>query len=367
MNTKLISQTVIVAALGSITSGCLEHTYHISVLPDERVELRYKVAGDRLDFDDELQLLPDSTDWGLERSVEEHENETVHIIEGSLLIARYTQLDRALDWQLTEEDTVYLRRSVSPEKSSQLFGVAWRFHGKLHSRCFDELYGDIWDFVPSECRALDDEEQMDTMTAHEIEMLEVKFALGILQWNRSRYEHRIDRVWELVKARVPGLPDTTAITYSIVRAGWVNDLHRYLNKLDMPEPTTANLDWWSDLRPLFLGRLVDITGPGAVEVISRISDAAEREYQITKDIEDDVFCFKLHLPGRTVRTNGSSEDEGWILWEFTGKELLSQDGVMSATSFELSWWRAVLAAFAAVLILSWIRRRIRRARGQEKI
>ena len=353
--------------------GCLEHTYYIQILPNEQVGLSYEVRGDQIDLNDGRELFPDSTLWGIQRRVEEHNDETVHILEGMIYLDNVNEIDSVLDWSKTEKDTVYLQRYVSVTKIQRLFGRTWIFKGIIYSRRFNELYGDIWNYVPSECRALDEEELRQTLTSEEIIELENKFSLGIFQWNRARFEQRFDQLWEIIKTRFPNLPDTSATIYSIARAGWMDDLHRYLNELEIPEdPAMTNLDWWNDLRPLFVGRLIDITGSEIAGEIIKIGNAIEQKYQITKDIEDDLYYFKVRMPGIITSTNANTtseedDDDEWIKWDFNGKYLWNSNGIMDASSFEISIWRTGVGILVLIIVLNLFRRKLIQLRTKSKL
>jgi len=336
-------------------NGCIEHTFNLSVKPEGSVDINYHAKGDPMDFDDSGHLLPDSSIWSQKNWVEKTDDGEVHHLEASFTIDIYSDLNKSLDWKRTALDTVYLRHSFNLEKHDGLFGTNWIFTGVLYSRCFSETYGDIWDYVPEECRVLEDDELMKHLSTAEIKTLEEKFAVGVIQWNIGRYVKLFDRVWQSAASRQPALQNTSETTLSIARAGWVEDMHIYLNDLDIENPNTMNLEWWDDLRPVFLGRLIDITGPGNVELFKSVSNALEREYQISKDIEDDNYRFNLELPGSPSSTNGTENEEGSFSWEFTGKELQNDDGIMIAVSFEFSVWRTIFITFIVMLTLNVVR------------
>ena len=343
-----------------LLNGCIEHTFNISIINGETVKIEYHAKGDPMDFDDEGQLMPDSLSWQVHKWTEKKDDEKEYHLEAFRSIDLSADLNSILDWKRNIHDTLYLKSDYKLEREQKIFGVTWHFRGILYSRNFKIIYGDIWDYIPSECKALEDENQKKSMSSDEIQILEDKFALGVIQWNISRYDNLFDRVWQKAAVHISGLKDTSETILSIARAGWAEDLHQYMNNLDIKNPSTLNLDWWSDLRPLFLGRLVDVTGSETADIFSRIGDSFEREYQITKDIEDDSYKFNLELPGTTSATNGSKGKEGQIKWEITGGDLQNEDKIMTLRTFELSIWRAVIAAFILILILNLIRRGIRK-------
>ncbi len=135
-----------------------------------------------------------------------------------------------------------------------------------------------------------------------------------------------------------------------------------MNDLDVHQPKTVNLEWWEDLRPLFLGRMFDIAGIDFIDKLSQIGDNVELEYQISKDMEDDSYVYNLLLPGTTINNNGSKNDEGWLEWEFEGKYLLNEDGIMHASSFVISWWRTGLLIFISLFALNLLRRKLKNMR-----
>jgi len=341
-------------------SGCLEHTYYITVLPDDRLQIVYEARGDRPDIEDGFDIFPDSIEWNINHSIEEKDDETVHIIHGSKIVENFSQLNQSIQWGSNPDDSVHVRRRFTIEKQIQLFGVSYVFHGQFASRRFDKTYGNIWDYIPQECRVLEDDETLAALPTDEIDLLEEKFSLGILQWNRIRYEKRFIRVWEILKSRVPDLPDTSNRTFSIGCTGWSDDLRCYMNELDIPDPNLVNLEWWSDLRPLFLGRLVDITGIEHADLIRRIANNLEKTYQISKDLEDDQYKVSISLPGRVVKSSGTKDEEGKPVWEVSGKDLMNKDAILMARTFELSIWRVAVAAVVMLILFRWLKRFFRR-------
>ncbi len=339
--------------------GCIEHTYTIRVLPEDQLELKYEARGDRIDLMDGRELFPDSTTWTIEWSEEQSDEETVHVLSATIPPQPLSSLSQVMDWTQTSADSIHLKRTVTLEKKEMLFGIKWEFNSTFFSRRFDERYGSIWDFVPDECRVLDDEEVKKTLMPKELELLENKFALGILQWNRARFVRRFDNVWDILKQKHPTLSDASESLYEEARVLWEKDLHQYLNKLDIKDPTIADLNWWDDIGGLFAKRMTLIASKSFLDEIILTSDALELEYQITKDSEDDQFNFKLFLPGRLTDSNADDKDEdGLEVWSFYGRDLLNGDEQLSASSFEPSIWKIGIAAFLAIIILIILKRLI---------
>lgn len=350
------------AALIPLLAGCLQHLYRLEVGRDGVCRMEYSVQGDAPDFEDSGQLLPDSARWHLQKRVEETEDQTLHITEGWSVVNRLDAIPTELNWARQSSDSLHLQRTVSVTKRFALVGDVYRCEGTFRARNFKGLYGDIWDYVPPQCRVLEDPARQSELTSEELEQLERAFALGVLQWNLNRYITRLDRVWGMVRDRLPGDADTSSTAYSIIRAAWEDDLRRYMNQMDMSNPTVVNLEWWSDLRPVFLGHFADLAGSDSLQAIIETADALEREYQISKDVEDDTYAIKLRMPGLVLVSNGSRDEEGWLTWEFEGKTLLDQDGVIRAATFDLSGWR-VGVIVAVVLSLGLLAFRTRKARG----
>lgn len=362
----ILALTILLVSI-LFSTGCLEHTYYISILPDNSADLSYEMRGDRIDMYDNRELKPDSTVWNVESRIEEKDDETTHILYCTVETDHFSAVDSLLSWGRSDKDTIHLQRNIRIIKEQKLLGVGWSLKGVIKSRDFTIRYGDIWKFVPPECRALENEEEKEKLLPDDLDILEKKFALGILQWNRNRLENRLDKVWEILKSRHNEIGDTTEIVYSIVKAGWRDDLHRYLNELDVGDPTVANLDWWDDLRSVFAGRLVDISGPLLANEIVDVADALENEYQITKDIEDDLFVFKVNLPGRVMNHNAFEfANDGWLRWEYNGKYIQNEEAAIFAETFDISWLRLSFGIVLFVGILEIIRRKIWPRRRQVK-
>jgi len=333
-----------------LCSGCLEHKYAITALPDDRVEILYELKGDRADIEDGHELLPDSVVWNLKRRVEETDEETEHIYTGTVSLRSSSMIGKSLDWKRTPADSIYFSPEALLTVRRVPLGKLFRFEAEIASRRFMELYGDIWEFVPEECRALEDDDAKESLTSAELTILERKFGLGVIQWNRSRYLRAFDAVWILALTRKGALADTTVNSMQVVRTGWEADLHSYLNALDVGDPQTANLDWWNEIRPMMLGRFVDIADPMRIGELGEIADQVERRYKISKDLEDDKLIFDLTLPGKSYKSNGE-RDGNLIRWEIEGKEFQNETLGLTASSFLIDWLQVSLAGIAGVSIL----------------
>lgn len=363
MNISDRCTVIALIALLPMLAGCLEHRYTVTALPDRSVEVVYELRGDRADIEDGHELLPDSAAWGLQRTVEESEEKTTHLISGRARCDNPEKFGPLLLWGKSPGDTIYFQPRAALTAGSVPFGTIWRFRAVLPSRCFIERYGDIWEFVPEECRALEEDDAVRGLPAGEVTLLEMKFGLGVIQWNRDRYERAFDQVWRRIRYADGLLRDSSETTLAIARAGWVADLHSFLNNLDVGEPQTANLDWWGDLRPLFLSRFVEMVGPGQIEVTGGIADAIQAEYAISKDLEDDNFHFEITFPGYVLKTNGD-RDQRRVIWEVNGKTMENEESVLTAFAFQVDFIQ-VGAAPAIVLIIIWSLARRRRSRRDE--
>ncbi len=308
-----------------------------------------------MDLEDGYDLFPDSLDWNLERTIEEKDDETVHILSGIKSETGLPKLSELLNWKRNPRDTVRLQRDFTLHRESKLFGESIIFSAKFNSRNFDKRYGDIWEFVPEECQILEDDEMKSALSSEEVELLEEKFSLGVLQWNLARYEKRFVEAWDRLKDRNISMSDTSETTFSIVNAGWSDDLRMFINDLDVQDPNTTNLEWWEELRSVFLGRLIDIAGINSAELISRIADNLELEYQVAKDIDDDNFKVILILPGRITDSNGMVSENGAVAWDISGEDIKNADYVLHAECFDLNVIRISIAALISLFILRWIK------------
>ena len=180
-----------------IHSGCIEHSLKLNVLPEGKAIIDYSMQGDRIDMEDGFELLPDSTIWNSSRHVEEREDETVHVFTSSFTLDSLTQINAALDWTKSSADSIHLTRDMKITINDYFFGKSYTFSCNYQSRNFNQKYGDIWDFIPTECSVLEDDDKVNSMTSSEVEVLEKKYALGLIQWNRYRYEKRFHKVWEM--------------------------------------------------------------------------------------------------------------------------------------------------------------------------
>ena len=345
-----------------LQSGCIEHSLILTVLPEDNLHLSYSMRGDRIDMEDGLSLLPDSTIWECSTSIEDSDDETVHVFSGSTTIESFAVLNTVLDWSKSPADSVFVKRKLEINVKKKLFGKIYTFTGKFPSRQFNAKHGDIWQFIPNECKILEDEEAVNKLSGDEIELLETKYALGIIQWNRERYEQRFIKLWEILNTRRNDLTSISQTLFSIALAGWNDDLRQHLNHIVVDDPDLLNLGWWEELQPLFLGRFVDLIGIEKIKMVEQIGNDLDKEYQISRDLDDDQFELRLILPGKLMQTDGIEDDEGGVLWNFSGKELLENDFLMYAKTMQLSYTKLGMAVISVIIFITLIlvaRRRLK--------
>ena len=364
MNTQLISFLIALTASVGLT-GCLEHTFQIKLLEDGRIEADYTMVGGPQDFQDDRRLFPDSIRWRVTRVIENTEDETRERLEAHAAIGSSDSLEDYFDWRTLPADTLQLRRDLTINRNKHLLGQTWRFTAAFYSRRFKETYGDEEQFIPPECAAaLENDSLADALSPDEISRLEEKYALGILQWNNERYLRRFDQVWEAARRANPVLMKVTDETYSIARSGWSDDLRRYMNQMDVPsDPELMNLEWWSDLKPLFLGHFADLVGAEQLPQVISQSEAFEREYQITKNMKNDTYNVKVNLPGIRLKAPHAKREGGWFVWKCEGKELMDDNRLFYAASYQPSYWRVGLTIAIVAGLIATLVNRLRKRRG----
>jgi len=348
--TKTIKLLLLPILLFGLT-GCLEHRYFITALPDQRVSVHYELRGDRADIEDGYELLPDSTEWNLKRTVEETDEQTTHIYAGDRILKEPFDLAQALNWSRGPGDSVYFAPNLSLKSKGYPFVRIWTFYGAFSNLKFLDRYGDMWDFVPEECRILEDSEAMESVSTAETTILERKFGLGVIQWTKARYENSFDDVWKVARLRPGILTDSTENSMAILRTAWVADIHAYLNGLDVGDPQTTKLNWWKDLRPMLLGRFVEIADVNGIDELGRIADAVENRYLISKDMDDDNFVVEVTVPGRIIKTNGVKQ-EAKVRWEVAGKDFQNESQYLTATAVELDW-RQIAIGLVGIGVVIW--------------
>lgn len=316
-------------------TGCLEHQYSIILYPDGTSDLIWRVSGDQYDLFDGMTLFPDSTIWTITREIEEKEDETLYHLTASLSGVPVEKVTSLWDWKTSPADTLYFLPQIQTRRKGFFLIDRYYVEVTFPSRQYNELYGDIWEFIPEECRALEDVERLRSIPSSEVDLLQKKFALGIIQWNRARYIRAFDLVWDIARKRDIPLGDTTSDAYHITRSAWVDDLHTFLNQLDVPKPEIVNLDWWSDLRPQFIGHFADILPHQYLPIITDIANALERGYLITRDMQDDRFTFHAQLPGFILHSNGTRLSSRQVEWRLNGKELQNRSAILYANSLRV--------------------------------
>ncbi len=333
-----------------IQSGCVEHSLKLTVLSENKLNIDYTMQGDRIDMEDGLEHIPDSTIWNSSRSIKENDDETIHIFKSSLLLDSLELLSEALDWSKNSPDSVYLFKKAKVNVNEYFFLKIYTFYGYFQSRNFTHKYGDIWDYIPLECKVLENDNTVDAMTSSEVEILEKKYALGLIQWNRARYEQRFHKVWKIMKHKLADLRSIPQSSFSIAFSGWKDDIRQHLNSIDADNPDLLALEWWEDLRPQFLGHFVDLLGMENISLVEQVSESIDKDYRISRDLDDEQFELELILPGIALNSDGTKQDDGSLIWKFSGKELMDGDIDMHSQSIQLAYWNISLSIFGLLIL-----------------
>ena len=346
---RLITISVALIFVALLYCGCIEHRFMYKFDRQGVCDFSYQARGDSLDIYEPEGSYPASPLFLVQTSTEidSSGNET-HILEAQTRIWG-DSLPRTLGLKEVPFAEVFLKHPGELTRTPLFFMTFYNFECRFEGRRRSELEGDRWEFIPEECRRLESGED-STLSNDERQILEEKYAAGMLLWNRERYKLRTREILETSLANRPeaDLPQQW-VDSALVEADSLIDA--YASSIAVIDLDLVNLEWWDELEPRInqvLTENLNMIGDTILHgEIVYVSELLEMRHQVTEDLMDESFEVRADLPGRVINDNSMAMEVGVLIWKFNGEDLADNDVLMRATSLYLFPGR-----IAGVLVLA---------------
>lgn len=332
--------------------GCIEHTYFYSFDLDGTCDFSYQARGDSADVYEPAESLPDSLFFHIESWTEvDSAGAETTVLEAKRHLYG-DSLPRTMSLKQTSLGDVLLQHPARLRRTPLFFLTLFSFEGTFQGRRRTPTEGNQSDYIPEECRQIESDEDT-TLTDEERRILEEKYAAGILLWNAERYKLRVREILDRVRERYPEVAILQAwIDSALVEVDSLVD--SYMASLEWESLDFANLEWWEDLKPQtnrILQENLNMIGDSTLQVgIVDVGELLEMRHQITEDLMDESFNLRVQLPGRVVSCNADSTEDGNLVWEFSGEDIVDDDYVIKALSFHVFYDR-VIGALVLILVI----------------
>ncbi len=348
--------------VGMFGSGCISHTFLYKFDLTGECEFTYIARGDSADIFNPPGSYPTEPFFEVttRKEVDSTGTETF-ILEAHQLLPG-DSLPETMGLRSTPGTEVFLEHPTKLRRTSLFFAVVFKFDEVFKGRKRTEIEGEKWDFIPEECRILENDPDSLGISEADHIVLKEKYAEGLLRWNKERYKRRIREILERAQKLHPDIkvPDewlesALAETDSLIEA--------HTSVLDFDELNLSDLEWWDDLSAevnLILSENLNIIGDSTLKAeIVHIGELLEMRHQVTEDLMDESFEVRVDLPGRVLKSNAKAMDTGVLIWKFEGEDLADDDITLSALSLYLFADRiaGILVLIVALFLAIKLRRR----------
>ena len=315
-----------------LLSSCLQHHFKITVNQDGSVDYQYTASGDSADLYDELISLPKGLPWEIEEYIEidtsDSEPDTVYYYRAKAHFAQGEPLPAAFGGETVDFASVDLQHPLTIRRQDLFFMVNYYFDFRFPSRRWLELYGNPKDYIPEECRILEETDSLDEVIKAE---LEAKEEQGYKIWLAVTVSDFFIKSLRQYITENPQAPIDT-LKFTQVREELKEFFIIYFSSIDSELDDSSAL---SSIFPKGFEILKENLGlprdEALYDELMSIWRAFEREYMMTLDLGDEAFTTELYLPGKLRSSNADSVSE-FIGWEFDGADITDSTIVLSAVS-----------------------------------
>ncbi len=351
-----------------LLNSCLMHEYKITALEDGRVSYEYTASGDSADLYDGLNSLPDTVMWEVEEGTDIDTSgdspDTSYFYRAwrHFRPSKRRPLPESFGVDYVDYAQLDLRHPLKAQRQELFFMVNYILDFRFESRRKAELYGDPFDYIPEEVRALEEAESLDDSTK---ERLEGEFRDGYVRWGIQVFQSRF---LSSVRKSLEMHPEIeiSVETLSSAEAALVEFLHIAMDNVRVEEAEDV-CDLWNTVQDSGYGIIeeqLNFLGDTTFFLDMRsVGRMLAREYDITKDLGDDGFKVEVSLPGvirssnadsMVVDSTGTGEVRRWLVWEFNGETLADSTVTLAAISTIYRPFRIGGAAVILVIVLGWI-------------
>jgi hypothetical protein len=216
--------------------------------------------------------------------------------------------------------SLQLEHPLTVKKQDLFFLVNYYADFKFLDRRSKALYGDPWDYIPLECKALD---QADSLTDSVREDLEAKREAGYIQYTAVMLK---DLYLKALNITLKKRADIVVDSILLREAG--DTLQEILTQRLTNQQLNENSDlgqlWASDFSASYELLRNKLKLPDDSTLVSEIQSAGNlltKEYLITEDLNDESFVVDISVPG-IIRSSNSDTLEGeFQRWQFNGADL----------------------------------------------
>jgi hypothetical protein len=355
------------ALVGMFGSGCISHSFLYKFDLAGNCDFTYTARGDSADIFSPPGSYPTEPFFQVKTRKEVDSTGTETFILEAHRVLPGDSLPETMGLRSAPGAEVFLEHPAKLKRTSLFFAVVFKFDGIFKGRNRTEIEGAKWDFIPEECRVLENDEDSLGLSEADRIVLKEKYAEGLLKWNKERYKRRIREILKRAQQQHPDIkvPDEWLNT---ALAETDSLIERHTSVLNFDELNLSDLEWWDDLAPevnLILSENLNIIGDSTLKAeIIHIGELLEMRHQVTEDLMDESFEVRVDLPGRVLKSDAKAMDTGVLIWKFKGEDLADED--ISLPAFSLYLFADRIVGILVLAVALFIAIRLRRASPESK-
>ncbi len=315
-----VQLTVIFSIFILINLSCVEHTVFIEIRPDDKVDYYYDAHGDREDLLDEDAPLPKQKDWFIITTLDDKSAETFdysaqkRFLKNHKIPVTFFDGDSLFKESLLHHPTTINIRSWFVSKR---YDFECRFEGRGVEQKYPKITGKLNDF--------------DSQTGWQKEIL------------------------QYIASETLELSDVGFNLYPVISSS----IQQWFETTIFNVSDSLFLTNYYDYRKSILNIIKSPLDNNKKTVVDSVFKTLEDEARITIDLSDDLFLYKVLLPGLVTETNADSTSGDTLIWEFSVVNFQNNDFVMSASSVinypNRKWFVIIFIAFLGLLLFLWYR------------
>lgn len=350
----LIAIFIIIA----LSSSCLKHRFSFTVTEDGSVEYKYRASGDSTDLYDGLTILPDKDKWYVSEIVEVDTASGKPDTMFSYIAAKNFTDGTSLPANFADDNPelagIALAHPSSLKRQNLFFMVNYIFEMTFLSREKTKLFGSPDDYIPEECKLLEDGGSVSDSLRSILENIRDE---GYREWAVDLF---INRYLHSIEYAGKNNPKLSAFSEKITTFEDSVRVYLYLSLGKYFETDDVNFnDIWGEISPGGYDIMSGILGIDQdSEIFQEIEKRAKHlntQLAATSDLDDDNFIIEVNLPGKVRSTNADSLSGSTLIWEFGGSDIADSTIFLSAVStiyhFDYIYVGGAVVIIALILIL----------------
>ena len=354
---KKLSAILSVLTITAIFLSCLEHRFGFTIQEDGSVEYKYKVFGDSLDLYDKYTSLPGNDNWYITEVVDVDTSgekpDTNHTYIASADFSAGSDLPSNFAASGSANADAFLQFPTSIKRQNLFFLVSYIFDMTFSSREMSVMFGSEDDYIPEECKVLDNEGGIsDSLRA----VLEAKRDDGYLNWMVDMFSGRYMKSIRYASEKNSDFSieaQKSALFSDSVKVYLHSALKKYFEMTDLDFNTI-----WSEVSPQgydILTDMLDIDNDSEVfRDIESHADFLNLHLAVSNDLEDENFVVEITMPGKVTSTNADTVTSNGLVWEFSSKDFADSTFTLSAVSTIYHYNFIYAGGVIVVIVLSLI-------------